>query len=295
LTNPPILMFGATGQVACALRDLAPRHGLELTALSRTDADLTRPDEIEAAIAAVRPGTVVINAAAYTAVDLAETEVELATAINTTAPGVMAAACRKGSCDFIHLSTDYVFDGLSARPYLETDATNPQGVYGQSKLAGEEAVLRAHPQSVVIRTAWVYSPHGKNFVKTMLRLGAERDELGVVDDQLGGPTSAADIADGILAVYTRLATDRGVPGIFHLTGSGQASWADFADAIFENQAPRWGRRPVVKRINTVDFPTPAKRPANSRLDCDHLEAIYGFRAPPWRESLARVLTQLAAT
>lgn len=281
-------MFGATGQVARAMLERAEGQGLDVTALGRDQADLQDPDALRAAIAAAPEGAVVLNAAAYTAVDKAESEPELAEAVNGRAPGVMAEAARDRGLGFIHISTDYVFDGSKDGAYRETDATNPKGVYGVTKLQGEEAATAAHPGAVIVRTSWVYSPYGGNFLKTMLRVGAERDELRVVNDQVGAPTSAHDIADGLIAL---MKADRAA-GAYHLTGGGEASWADFADAIFEAQEPIWGRRPAVTRITTADYPTPAARPANSRLDCTRIERDAGFRAPHWRKSMIDVLETL---
>lgn len=294
MSQSALFMFGATGQVARAMADRAREKRFELTALARGDADLSDPAAIRAAIARAPEGAVVVNAAAYTAVDQAESEPELAKAINTIAPGVMAEAARERGLDFIHISTDYVFDGEKLAPYTEEDPTNPKGVYGRTKRDGERAVLAASEDSVILRTSWVYSPYGKNFLKTMLRVGAERDELRVVDDQVGAPTSAHDIADGILKVCGVRARGPAASGIFHLTGTGEASWADFADAIFDAQTEHWGRRPAVARIATKDYPTPAARPANSRLSCERLAREYGFRAPHWRESMTRVLSALNA-
>lgn len=283
-----VFMFGATGQLALAVADAAKARSITLTAMARADVDLTDTAAIKAAIASAPDNVIIINAAAYTAVDKAENDFEVATQVNTAAPAAMAEAAAARGLSFIHVSTDYVFDGTKTSAYVETDETNPKGVYGQTKLDGERAVAAAHPDAAIVRTSWVYSPFGANFLKTMLRVGADRDELRVVDDQVGAPTSAHDIADGLLAL---MQTDD-AKGLFHLTGSGEASWADFADAIFEHQAEVWGRRPFVTRIPSSEYPTPAARPANSRLNCDRLEAVCGYRAPHWRESMAKVLDQL---
>lgn len=288
MSLPPILMFGATGQLAQALRDRADLNRAQLIALSRDKADLQDPDAICRAVAGAPDGAIVINAAAYTAVDKAESEPDIAAAINATAPGVMAAVARERGLRFIHVSTDYVFDGTKAGAYVEDDETNPLGVYGRTKLEGEHAVAAAHPDAAIVRTSWVYSPYGANFLKTMLRVGAERDELRVVDDQVGAPTSAHDIADGLFALIKA----KGASGLFHLTGSGEASWADFADAIFAHQAPFWGRRPTVTRITTADYPTPASRPQNSRMNCDRIDRVCGFRTPDWHDSMAEILTSI---
>ncbi len=286
-------MFGTTGQVAQCLRDRAGIAEHALTALSRGDVDLTDMAAIAKAISSAPSQSVVVNAAAYTAVDQAESDHLTAAAVNAKAPAVMAKTCAEYGLPFIHISTDYVFDGDKASPYDEADRTNPQSVYGQTKRDGEVAVLAALPQAVILRTAWVYSPYGKNFVKTMLRLAAERDELGVVSDQLGCPTSAHDIADGILAVVASQPLQQGKGGIYHLAGSGEASWADLADAVFEISAPRTGRRPRVNRISSDAYPTPAKRPANSRLNSNRFASHFGYQAPEWRVSLSKVLEALA--
>ena len=290
MSPPPVMMFGRSGQVARAVAERAPAFGHAVTALCRDEADLTDAEALRQAINAAPPGAVILNAAAYTAVDQAESEPETAKAVNADAPGIMARAAHKRGLRFIHLSTDYVFDGEKAAPYAETDPTAPRSVYGATKKAGEDAVLDAHPGAVVVRTAWVYSPFGKNFLKTMLRVGAEREALRIVDDQIGAPTSAHDIADGLFALIAAPHAS----GLFHLTGAGRASWADFAEAIFERQAAIWGRRPRVERITTAQYPTPATRPANSQLDCSRLKTLTGYEAPPWRDSLAAVLDRLNA-
>lgn len=290
----PLFIFGRTGQVATALAERCEAHSLRHDCVGRDRADLTDAEAVTAAIAGCPADAVVVNAAAYTAVDQAESEPDAAFAINRDAPGVMAQACAARDLAFIHLSTDYVFDGTADRPYREDDPVNPQSVYGRSKLEGEARVFAAGGRAVVMRTAWVYSPFGKNFVKTMLRFGAERDEMRVVDDQRGSPTSAHDIADAICAAAPRLAETPEAAGLYHLTGSGEGSWADLADAVFEDLRARQGRRPVLHRITTADYPTPAARPANSRLDSTRFETQFGYRAPDWPVSLGEVLGRLSA-
>ena len=284
-----IAVTGKLGQVALSLAERAGPDA-RVILLGRPEMDLAEPASIAATIAAARPD-VVVNAAAYTAVDKAETERDLAFAVNGAGAGAVAAAA-KLAVPLIHLSTDYVFDGSKAAPYTEADPTAPLGVYGASKLAGEQAVLAAHPGAVICRTAWVYSPFGANFVKTMLRLADTRDELGVVADQIGNPTSAQDIADCVLALAGKLADQQAAPGIFHMTGSGEASWADLAEAIFAASAAHGGPSAKVRRITTADYPTPAPRPANSRLDCSKLARTYGLSLPDWRPSLAAVVARL---
>lgn len=292
MSHTPILMFGKTGQVAQALTERCARLGVDIISLGREDADLTDPVSLRNMISRHGEGRVVVNAAAYTAVDQAESEEALAHAVNAAAPAAMAQACQAQGLTFIHLSTDYVFDGSKSGAYLETDPVAPQSAYGRTKLAGEAGVGASGARAAVFRTSWVYSPFGKNFVKTMLRVGAQRDELTVVADQHGGPTSAHDIADGILAAAPRLQADASMAGVYHLSGSGEASWADFAEAVFEEAAPHGGPRPAVRRITTSEYPTPAPRPANSVLDCSKMEADFGYRAPHWRESLAAVIARL---
>ena len=266
-----ILVIGKNGQVARALQERAQERA-KVTVLGRPEFDLAHPGALPKA-------EVVINAAAYTAVDKAESEEALATQINGAGAGAVAAAAQK----VIHLSTDYVFDGALNRPYREDDPTNPLSAYGRSKLAGEIAVRAANPRHVILRTSWVYSPFGTNFVRTMLRLGAERSEVRVVADQFGAPTSAHDIADAILKI-----AQGGPYGTFHLTGSGEATWAEFAQAVFAQA----GLKTRVTPIPTHDYPTPARRPANSRLDGAKLRAAYGITLPPWRESLKPVVARL---
>jgi dTDP-4-dehydrorhamnose reductase len=292
MSHTPILMFGKTGQVAQALTERCAALGLDLVSLGREDADLTDLASLRDTISRHGEGRVVVNAAAYTAVDQAESGEELAHAVNAAAPTAMAQACRAQDLAFIHLSTDYVFDGSKSSPYREADPVSPQSAYGRTKLAGEQGVGATGARAAVIRTSWVYSPFGKNFVKTMLRVGAQRDELTVVADQHGGPTSAHDIADAILAAAPRLLADSSRAGLYHLSGSGEASWADFAEAIFEEAAPHGGPWPVVRRITTSEYPTPAPRPANSVLECSKMEAGFGYRAPHWRESLKTVIARL---
>ena len=270
--------------------------GHEVIALGRPELDLTADeDSIVDAIVSARPD-VVVSAAAYTAVDKAEEEREIAFAINERGAGAVARAAREAGVPLIHLSTDYVFDGSKAGPYAEDDPTNPSGVYGASKLAGEQAVAAAQPDSAILRTAWVYSPFGANFVKTMLRLAVDRDSLGIVADQRGNPTSALDIADGVFAVASNLVkdSDPAYRGKFHMTASGDASWAEFAEAIFEQSAKLGGPSAAVNAISTADYPTPARRPANSRLDCARLERVHGVSLPQWRESLQEVVRRLVA-
>lgn len=289
-----IAVTGKTGQVVSALIERGAAAGHELVALGRPELDLADPASVACALEAARPDAIV-SAAAYTAVDKAETEHDLAFAINGAGAGAVAKAARTLGVPLVHVSTDYVFDGLADRPYVESDPTGPNGVYGASKLAGEQAVLAAWPEnSTVLRVAWVYSPFGGNFVKTMLRLAGDRDEVSVVADQIGNPTSALDIADGILSVATNLVSDSAPAkrGIFHMTAQGEASWADFAEAIFAASAARGGPSAAVRPITTADYPTPATRPANSRLDCGLIARIHGVTLPDWHGALDTVIARL---
>lgn len=289
-----MVVTGRNGQIVRSLMERARGSEFEIVPLGRPDLDLTASEEtIISAIEAARPD-IVISAAAYTAVDKAESEPELAFAINEAGARAVARAAHKLGVPLVHLSTDYVFDGTKASPYVEDDPPNPTGVYGSSKLAGEQAVLAEHDNCAVLRTAWVYSPFGSNFVRTMLRLATDRDEIGVVADQRGNPTNALDIAEGILSVATNLVarTDPGQRGIFHLAAREEASWADFAEAIFAASAEVGGPSASVRRITAADYRTPARRPANSRLDCAKIERIHGVRLPSWRQSLPPVVSRL---
>lgn len=289
-----IVVTGKQGQVVSSLIERGA-GAEEIVALGRPELDLADEHSIARAFEGLRPD-VIVNAAAYTMVDKAETDAETAMRVNALGAGAVAAAAARLGVPIIHLSTDYVFDGAAARAYREDDPTGPTGVYGSSKLEGERRVAAQSGDHVILRTAWVYSPFGANFVRTMLRLGETRQELGVVADQLGNPTSALDIADGVLTVARRLSRDAApaLRGVFHMTGAGEATWADLAEATFA-QAQKHGRAPVaVKRIATADYPTPAKRPANSRLDNAKLLEVYGFSLPDWRASLARCVDRLLA-
>ena len=282
-----LLIFGAGGWTE--LRRAPLPQGTTLAALTRAELDIADPAAVRAAIRRERPD-LVVNAAAYTAVDKAESEAEAAFAINATAPGGIAAACAEAGIPLIHISTDYVYDGTKPGPYVETDPINPLGVYGRSKVAGDAAVAAALAEHVILRTAWVYSAHGGNFVKTMLRLASERPGLRVVADQHGSPTAAADIAAAIIAVAAKIGAGEGHWGVFHFTGAGATTWHGFAEAIVGLA----GKTVPVTAIATADYPTPARRPANSVLDCAKIEAAYGVVARPWRDALAEVIAELSA-
>jgi dTDP-4-dehydrorhamnose reductase len=277
-----ILVFGTTGQVATELRALAP-----VTALGREAADLTDPAACAAAIEAHRPSAV-INAAAYTAVDRAESEEDLATTINGAAPGAMARACADLGIPFVHISTDYVFAGDGENPWRPEDHTGPLGAYGRSKLAGETAVRAAGGAHAILRTSWVFSEHGTNFLKTMLRLGAERETLTVVADQIGGPTPARAIAAACLSIADQLAEIPTKTGTYHFAGAPDTSWAGFARAIMAAA----GLSCRIVDIPSSAYPTPATRPANSRLDCSATTAVFGIDRPDWQDATRAIVTSL---
>ncbi len=287
-----ILVIGRTGQLARSLAEADP----SLTLWGRDRADLTDPQAAEEAVAA-SGASLVINAAAYTAVDRAESEPELALRINAEGVGALARGARRAGAGFVHISTDYVFDGSRRGEWTEDDPVSPLGAYGSSKLAGEFAAMKGNPRAIVLRTAWVFSPFGANFVKTMLRL-ADRERLSVVADQRGKPTSALDLAQAILAIAPRLrdapAGDRAW-SVFHYAGAGATHWAGFAEEIFRQAKGRLiDRAPEVAHITTAEYPTPAKRPANSALDCTKFEAEFGVACVPWKDALARVIDRLEA-
>lgn len=286
-----ILVTGRSGQVARALQDTPCSEGVEIIALGRPELDLDRPDTIGPAVAAARPD-VVFSVAAYTAVDAAEADQDAAFRANAEAPGELAKAARRLGAPVLHLSTDYVFDGRKAAAYVETDPTGPATIYGASKLAGEDAVRATQPESLVLRTAWVHAPWGSNFVRTMLRLAQTRGEISVVGDQHGAPTYAPDIAAALLVLARGLAERRGPPGVFHMSGAGETTWAEFARAVFKGSAERGGPRAVVLPITTADYPTPAPRPLNSRLACDSLAREWNVRLAAWPEGLDRNLDAL---
>lgn len=279
------LVFGSTGQVAQELRRRLP----DADFLSRAEADLRDPIQCAAAITA-SDADLVINAAAYTAVDQAETDQAAAQAVNGAAPGAMARAAADRGLPFLHISTDYVFDGSGTAPWQPDDATSPLGQYGQSKLAGERAIHAAGGSFAILRTSWVFSAHGTNFVKTMLRLGKSRETVSVVSDQIGGPTAAGDIAAALLEMGRLLTLGLGAPGTYHFAGTPDVSWAEFAREIFRQA----GMGTAVIDIPSEAYPTPARRPYNSRLDCATTETVFGLHRPDWRKSLTNVLKDLGA-
>jgi len=278
-----VLVFGKSGQVG---RELARRG--TVVSLGRDDANLADPAACAAKIHEMRPD-LVINAAAYTAVDAAESDEAAAFVVNADAPGAMAVACARIGVPFLHISTDYVFDGSGDQAWRVGDETGPVSAYGRSKLAGEAAVVAAGGPHAILRTSWVFSADGANFVKTMLRLAASRDNLNVVADQVGGPTAAADIADALLVMAEAFLAGRGASGIYHFAGAPDVSWADFAREIFAQS----GQAVAVSDIPSEQYPMPAARPANSRLDCRDLARDFAISRPEWRSSLADVLAELA--
>lgn len=290
-----LLVLGHGGQIARALQALGPGAGMTMVALGRPTLDLAKPDTIVSAIADHRPD-IVVNAAAYTAVDAAEDHAQEAFAINAEGAGVAAEIANRRDIPFIHLSTDYVFDGTKPSAYREDDPANPLGLYGASKLAGERAVAAANPRHVILRTSWVYDASGKNFLRTMLRLARQQPVLRVVDDQIGAPTFAEDAATAVLSVAHAVA--RNAPqkawSLFHMASAGETSWCGFAREIFVQSRLLGGPSAEVQPITTADYPTKAKRPENSRLDCAKLAAVYGIRLPDWRDGVMRCVRELAA-
>ena len=286
---------GRNGQIARSLALGAADAGFEIATLARPRFDLAMPETIGPALAAIAPD-IVVSAAAYTAVDRAETEAELAMRVNRDGPAALARAAARLGIPILHISTDYVFDGEKGSPYLESDPVAPLGIYGRSKLAGEQAVAAETADFAILRTSWVYSAFGANFVKTMLKLAATRERLTVVDDQFGRPSYAPAIATGVFAVARHLLADRDerLRGVFHLAGGGEASWFEFAEAIMAASAERGGRLVPVEAITTAQFPTLARRPRDSRLDCRRIAAVHGVELPDWRRSLVNCIDSLMA-
>ena len=292
-----IFVAGKTGQVALSLMEQAAgSEHVELACFGRPQLDLASPELDTRLIRDFWPDAI-INAAAYTAVDAAEEDEVMATAVNAHGAAKLAAAALELGVPFLHLSTDYVFDGEKDGPYVEDDPVNPQGAYGRSKLRGEEAVLAANPHAMVFRTAWVYSPFGKNFVKTMLKLAESRDTLGVVADQVGNPTYALDIAKALLKVVAHVnghSDPTGFGGIYHLAGRGDTSWHGLAVQVFSEGARFGHPLPTVNALTTEQYPTPAKRPGNSRLDCTRVQDTFGITMPEWKHSVKNCVDRLFA-
>ncbi len=295
-----ILLLGKDGQLGWQLqRSLAP-HG-KVVACGRAECDLADLDRLRAVVRQVNP-TVIVNASAYTAVDRAESEADLALRINAEAPGVLAEEAARNGALLVHYSTDYVFDGNKATPYVESDTPAPQSVYGRTKLAGEQAIAAVNCRSVIFRTSWVFGARGANFVKTMLRLAREKESLNVVDDQVGSPTPAALIAtiSGVSLAMLRQGRlmESGEHRLYHLAAANPVSWHSFAQTIIELAAAMPGfdlrlKAEAIRAIPSTDYPTPARRPINSRLDCTHLENDFGLLMPDWQPYLARMLQLLS--
>lgn len=291
------LVTGQDGQVAQSLRERCyGSDAIELLAVGRPSLDLSRPEALGAVIDSLKPD-LIVSAAAYTGVDQAENDEAQALAVNAIGPAELARIAAARGIPLVHLSTDYVFDGTKDGHYQETDSVSPLGVYGRTKLEGERRIEAVSENVAILRTAWVYSPFGKNFAKTMLRLADTRSTLNVVSDQLGNPTSALDIADGILTVAANLlaSRDMALRGVFHMTGSGDTSWAGFAEEIFNVSSYDGGPYAAVCRIPSSAYPTQAVRPANSRLDCSKLQAAHGIKLPDWRISIKQVIARLVQT
>lgn len=289
-----LIVFGQNGQVAREIQIAAALRGLACRMISSSEADFRLPEQVKAILSTVPHGSVVINAAAYTAVDQAETDYQNAVQINARTPGLIARVCRERDCRLIHISTDYVFSGDKQGAYVEDDLTNPVNAYGQSKLMGEHEILQNLEQAIILRTSWVFSAHGKNFVKTMIRLGAERNRLSIVADQMGGPTSAQAIALACLQLANRvqdIPRSSSLWGIYHFSGKPATTWHGFAREIFRQS----NLSVEVTAIRTNQFPTPARRPANSILNCQKLERDLGVRQPDWITDLGTVLHQLGGS
>ena len=284
-----VLVTGATGQLGQALARSSGTRSIHLA--PRTELNFDHPAKITSFLQNLAP-IAIVNTAAYTAVDKAETDRDAAIRANRDGPELLARHAATVGIPFVHVSTDYVFDGTKGAPYLETDPPNPTGVYGESKLAGETAIAAIGGKTIILRTAWVYAPWGKNFLRTMLAAGATNPKLRVVADQRGSPTFAPDLADAIWAILDAIDREGWRPefgGIFHATGSGETTWHGFAAAIFEDAARHGGPNPAVEAIRTEDWPTPARRPADSRLDCEKLARVFDVRLPSWRDALTRAV------
>lgn len=292
-----VMVTGTKGQVALSLVEAAASHpGIELVLIGRPQLDLSSPERVGEIVSRLQPSAI-ISAAAYTNVDGAESDAATAAKINTEGARALAQAAVEAGIPLLHLSTDYVFDGQKPGPYKETDQPAPLNVYGATKLAGERIIMETGADCVILRTSWIFSPFGKNFVKTMLSLASMRSDLNVVDDQYGSPTSAPEIARACLKVIQNLwaaPDDARFRGIFHMTSEGYTSWADFAREIFSLSAACGGPSAFVHGIASNEYPTAATRPANSRLDCSHLKAVHGVSLPPWQSSLKPVVERLVA-
>ena len=288
--NMRILVTGRSGQLARALAEVSLPPGWRMSALGRREMDITVPDEVRKGLDRVMPD-IVVNTAAWTDVEKSEAEEERALALNRDGPAYLAEACRQLEIPLIHISTDYVFDGRKGVPYTENDTPRPLNAYGRSKLAGERAVMEIWERSIILRTAWLFGPHGRNFLPRILKLAREREMLSVVDDQRGSPTCAPYLAEGIIAMIRKMAKENGAPGkfqgIFHAAGDGEATWHDLAAEVL--RVARQADMPLVARlvpVRTEERPVVARRPADSRLDCTRLREVFGLRLPLWRRGVA---------
>jgi dTDP-4-dehydrorhamnose reductase len=289
----PILVFGARGQVGREVMSLASARGLPVVGLSRGEADITNETTVRAALDVHRP-SVVVNGAAYTSIDRGEREADLASVANVTGPAVVATVCASTNVPLIHLSCDYVFNGAKKTAYVENDRVAPISVYGRTKAEGEAKVRELLPRHVIIRSSWIYGPHGQNFLRNVLKLASERDELRMVGDQFGCPTATIDIAEAVLAVARKLATESKVSGIFHFAGTGATSRFGFATEIVQRQAVFTGRTPKLTEIKMAEYPVAAKRPLNCELDSSRFRTAFGYSAAPWQHRVAEIVAALLA-
>lgn len=284
-----VLVTAAQGQVGHALMSLAQDSPVDVISLTRTQLDITDPTSIQTSIEQIKPD-VLVNAAAYTAVDKAESDQPAAYRVNETGPENLARACKQADIPLIHISTDYVYSGEQTQPYTECDPSGPLNVYGASKLAGDKAIASILDEYIILRTSWVFGQHGNNFVKTMLRLGKERDELSIIDDQHGGPTAAEDIAETILKLCDSIQAGKAAWGLYHYSGQPAASWYGFASAIFDRaKSMGFDLGVKLKAITTQDYPTPAKRPKSTILDCNKIKKRYNIDQPDWHERLDAII------
>jgi dTDP-4-dehydrorhamnose reductase len=288
-----ILVFGGNGQLGQELKRLSSRQGVALIGLGRSEADIADHVSVSVALSDYKPDCV-INAAAYTKVDLAEIEVDQARRANEAAPAVVASCCRKAGLPLIHISTDYVFDGRKQGPYVETDPIDPLNVYGKTKAAGEAAIRDCLKHHIIIRTSWLFGEFGQNFLKTVIRLAFQNDELRIVCDQTGNPTSTGSLADALLRIIPRLLAGDGVCGTYHFAGTGVTTWHGFASRIVAVHSSLTGRNPAVEAITSAQYPTRAQRPMNSTLDCSRFNRIFGFLAPSWTKESDAVARRLLA-
>ncbi|AKR48103.1 MULTISPECIES: dTDP-4-dehydrorhamnose reductase [Acetobacter] len=287
-TGGPVLVTGGKGQLATSLVNLG---GPRIRCVGRPDFDFDRPESLKTTLDTIKP-VAVVNAAAWTAVDLAESEPEAAARANTTGPELLAHLCAERGIPFIHVSTDYVFAGDKGTPYVETDPVSPQTVYGSTKAEGEQRILAADPRSIILRTSWVYSAHGKNFVRTMLNAGAKNPALKVVGDQRGNPTCSDDLAQAILSILATIEKTGWkdeYAGIYHACGTGETTWHGLAEAALQKASEYGQAKPTITAIRTEDWPTPAKRPADSRMDNSKLARVFGIQMPQWQESVNKVV------